>query len=339
MWISPRLARLSGVARLAAWCLACLGVLVPLRVAQYLHEARGAGTVRLEVPPGTTGDGVARSLARAGLGPWERGTRWGLRVWGRPERWKAGTYAFEAPVRLVDVFADLEAGRVELLEVTFPEGATVREMAAALEAAGIVSAGEFAALALDGGAPGRWGLPGPTLEGYLFPDTYRFARGLAAEQVADALIRRFRQVAEPLLPEARARGLDLRSWVTLASVVEKETGIPGERALVAAVFHNRLARKMRLESDPTVIYGLEGFDGNLRGSDLRRDTPYNTYTRSGLPPGAIANPGRASLEAVLRPADVPYLFFVSRNDGTHVFSATYDEHRRHVDFFQRGIGR
>lgn len=339
MAVSPRFASLGSLARLAAWCLLCLAGLVPLRVAQYVHEPRGEGPVRLEVPPGATGDAVARSLAQAGLGPWERGTRWGLRVWGRPERWKAGTYVFEAPVRLVDVFADLEAGRVELLGVTFPEGATVREMAAGLEAAGILSAREFAALALDAGAPARWGLPGPTLEGYLFPDTYRFARGLPAERVAVALIRRFREVTEPLLPEAVARGLDLRSWVTLASVVEKETGAPEERTLVAAVFHNRLARRMRLESDPTVIYGLEEFDGNLRRSDLRRDTPYNTYTRFGLPPGAIANPGRASLEAVLRPADVPYLFFVSRNDGTHVFSVTYEEHRAHVDFYQRGGGR
>ncbi|MBE0618736.1 MAG: endolytic transglycosylase MltG, partial [Proteobacteria bacterium] len=151
----------------------------------------------------------------------------------------------------------------------------------------------------------------------------------------DALVRRFREVTGPLLPEAESRGFDLRSWVTLASVVEKETGAAEERALVAAVFRNRLERGMRLESDPTVIYGLEAFDGDLRRADLARDTPYNTYTRGGLPPGPIANPGRASLEAVARPISAPFLFFVSRNDGTHVFSITYEEHRRNVDHYQR----
>ncbi|MHB8764139.1 MAG: endolytic transglycosylase MltG, partial [Deferrisomatales bacterium] len=190
--------------------------------------------------------------------------------------------------------------------------------------------------ALDPAAPERWGLPGPTLEGYLFPDTYRFARDLDPARAAETLIRRFREVTEPLRSEAEARGLDLRQWVTLASIVEKETGADHERALVSAVFWNRLGRGMRLESDPTVIYGIDGFDGDLRRADLTRDTPYNTYTRRGLPPGPIASPGRASLEAVLRPAQAPYLFFVSRNDGTHVFSSTYDEHRRAVHRFQRG---
>jgi len=324
---------------LGAWCLLCLGVLGALRLAQYVHEPRGTGVVRLEVAPGASGDAVARALVEAGLGSWARGTRWGLRAWGRPDRLKAGTYAFAAPVSLADVFADLEAGRVELVAVTLPEGSTVREIAALLEEAGVAPAADLVGLALDPGAAVRLGLPGPTLEGYLFPDTYRFARNLDAQPVVDALVRRFREVTEPLLSEARAKGLDLGSWVTLASVVEKETGAAEERSLVASVFQNRLARGMRLESDPTVIYGLEAFDGNLRRADLTRDTPYNTYTRAGLPPGPIASPGRASLEAVLRPAAAPFLFFVSRNDGTHVFSTTYEEHRQNVDRYQRRRGK
>lgn len=329
------MARLTRCAWLAAWGLGFLGVLLPFRLAQYVHTPRGEGAVRLEVPAGAGGGAVARLLTDAGLGSWEWGTRWGLRFWSRPDRLKAGTYVFAAPVRLVDVFADLEAGRVELVSVTVPEGATVRDMAASLEASGVVPAEEFLRLARDPSTPSRWGLPGPTLEGYLFPDTYRFARGLPAERVAEALVRRFREVTEPLSPEAEAKGLDLRSWVTLASLVEKETGAPEERTLVSAVFHNRLARGMRMQSDPTVIYGLEEFDGNLRRADLQRDTPYNTYTRAGLPPGPIASPGQASLEAALRPAPVTFLFFVSRNDGTHVFSATYEEHREYVDRYQR----
>ncbi len=319
---------------MAAAVLLAAGFL-PLRLAQYLAAPR-PGPARVEVAPGTGPGALARQLAAAGLGPWEWGTRWGHRLWGRPQDIKAGSYAFPGPVRLREVLADLEAGRVEQVEVVIPEGLTVREIGRLLEAAGVTGAEAVAALALDEASPGRWGLPGPTLEGYLFPDTYRFARGLPAARVVDALVRRFRAVADALGPEAEARGFDLHRWVTLASVVEKETGAAAERPLVAAVFHNRLQRGMRLQSDPTVIYGVEGFDGDLRRADLVRDTPYNTYTRAGLPRGPIANPGRASLEAVLRPAAVPYLYFVSRNDGTHVFSVTYDEHRRAVDRYQRG---
>jgi UPF0755 protein len=235
----------------------------------------------------------------------------------------------------VDVFARLEAGRVDLVKVVLPEGLTAREMARVLEQAGVTPAADFVALAYNPKSPGRWGVIGPSLEGYLFPDTYRFARGLAPETVVETMIKRFRAVTDPFVAEAEQNSFGLRAWVTLASIVEKETGDDTEKPLVAAVFRNRLARPMRLESDPTVIYGLEGFDGNLRRADLRRDTPYNTYTRAGLPPGPIANPGSASLLAVLRPAQVPYLYFVSRNDGTHVFSKTYEEHRRAVNRYQR----
>jgi UPF0755 protein len=198
----------------------------------------------------------------------------------------------------------------------------------------VIRSSEFEAIAYEPRSADRWGLEGPSLEGYLFPDTYRFAKGLEAFQVVDALVLRFREVAGPLLPEARARGLNLLQWVTLASLVEKETGNIHEKPKVAGVFLNRLARGMRLESDPTVIYGLQDFDGNLRRADLRLDTHYNTYTRSGLPAGPITNPGRTSLEAVARPEEVPYLYFVSRNDGTHVFSLTYGEHRDAVSRYQ-----
>jgi UPF0755 protein len=279
---------------------------------------------------------VAEILREAGLGPWKTGTVWGFRLWGNPRAVKAGIYAFEKGARLVDVFADLEAGRVDLVSVTFPEGWTAREMASALEAADVTRAQEFVALALDPAAPARWGLPGPTLEGFLFPDTYRFPREISPREVAEALVRRFREVAAGLAPLASQRGLSLKDWVTLASVVEKETGVEAEKALIAAVFRNRLSQGMPLQSDPTVIYGIADFDGNLRKSDLRRDSPYNTYARRGLPAGPIANPGRSSLEAVLSPAAVPYLYFVSRNDGSHVFSANYADHVRAVNRYQRG---
>ncbi len=319
----------------AAWGAAAALCVGGARVAQYLHTPRGRGEYRLEIPRGAGTAAVARILAEEGLGSWERANRWGLRWWARPGALKAGRYAFSAPVRLVDVFADLEAGRVEQVSVTIPEGLSLAEIGAALEAGEVVGADAFEALVRDPGSVSRWGVPGPSLEGYLFPDTYRFARGLAADAVVDAMVGRFREVTEPLAAEAASRGFDLRRWVTLASIVEKETGQESERPLVAAVFLNRLERGMRLESDPTVIYGIPDFDGDLRRRDLSRDTPYNTYTRRGLPPGPIANPGRESLVAVLRPARVPYLYFVSRNDGTHAFAETLAEHTRNVDRYQR----
>ncbi|GAB4260977.1 MAG: endolytic transglycosylase MltG [Deferrisomatales bacterium] len=310
-----------------------------LRLAQYVHQPQAVGTVYLDVAPGTGPARFAAALEEAGLGPWPLGTRLGHRLWGHPESLKAGRYVFSGPVRLVDVFASVEAGRVEQVEVTLPEGLTAREMAPLLERAGVTDGEAFAALAHHPTSPSRWEVPGPSLEGFLFPDTYRFARGVAAERVVDAMVGRFRAVARELEATGGGEELGLLEWVTLASIVEKEAGAPGEKPLVAAVFHNRLRQGMRLESDPTVIYGLESFDGNLRRADLRRDTPYNTYTRPGLPPGPICNPGRASLEAARHPAEVPYLYFVSRNDGTHAFSETYAEHRRNVDRFQRRRAR
>lgn len=320
---------------LAVWVVVCLGWAGALRIAQYVHVPREPVEVQVEIPRGTTTVGVIQTLEAAGLAPWREGAFWGLRFWGRPEAVKAGVYAFSGPTRLVDVFADLAAGRVELVRVTLPEGLTAKEMGAIFESSGVTDGSAFVDLAYNPQAPARWGLEGPSLEGFLFPDTYRFARNLPPEQVVEAMLERFRNVTGPLLRDVEARGLGVLEWVTLASVVEKETGDPAEKPHVAAVFLNRLERGMRLESDPTVIYGIQDFDGNLRKQDLRRDTAYNTYTRKGLPPGAIANPGKASLEAILRPSPVPYLYFVSRNDGTHVFSATFEEHRKAVARYQK----
>ena len=291
--------------------------------------------MRFQVARGDGPRQFAKSLAATGLASWPRGTALGMRLWGEPGAMKAGNYDLPAPTRLVDLYRAVARGQVSQVAVTFPEGLTAQEMAPLLEQAGVTGADGFVAVALDPGAAARWGLPGSTLEGFLFPDTYRFAEGVGPDTVVAAMVARFRAVTDPLDAELSQRGLDLLDWVTLASVVEKETGAEEEKPVIAGVFTNRLGRRMRLESDPTVIYGLASFDGNLRRNDLRADTPYNTYTRRGLPIGPIANPGRTSLVAVLYPAEVPYLYFVSRNDGTHEFSITYDEHRAAVDRYQR----
>ncbi|MDF1552594.1 MAG: endolytic transglycosylase MltG [Deferrisomatales bacterium] len=322
-----------------AWLLVTLVlaalVLLPLRLAQYVHQPRGEGRVRFQVARGDGPRQLAESLAVDDLASWPRGTALGMRLWGEPGAMKAGNYDLPAPTRLVDVYRAVALGQVHQVTVTFPEGLTAKEMAPLLEQAGVTAADGFLAVALDPQAAARWGLPGSTLEGFLFPDTYRFAEGVGPDTVVAAMVARFRGVTEPLAGELARRELGLLEWVTLASVVEKETGAEEEKPLIAGVFTNRLRRRMRLESDPTVIYGLAFFDGNLRRRDLDTDTPYNTYTRRGLPAGPIANPGRSSLVAVLRPAKVPYLYFVSRNDGTHEFSATYEDHLAAVDRYQR----
>ena len=177
------------------------------------------------------------------------------------------------------------------------------------------------------------------LEGYLFPDTYAMSRHATAAQLVPRMVAGFEKALTPeIRSAAEARGLNVRALVTLASIVEKETGKPEERPLVAAVYSNRLKIGMPLQCDPTVIYALQRADrynGNLTRENLQFDSPYNTYRYPGLPPGPIANPGAASLEAAAHPAAVPYLYFVSRGDGSHAFAINLEEHNRNVDEFQR----
>ncbi|MBI5442870.1 MAG: endolytic transglycosylase MltG [Deltaproteobacteria bacterium] len=329
------------LAQLLLLAAALAAVAFGVRLGRYLYAPIPVDAPTVRIPKGAGLDQVVRILAEVRVAPWKAGTMWGFRLRGRPGKIKAGVYAFRKGYRLVHVLRDLEEGRVDRVRVTFPEGSTVRDMAAILQAADVTRAADFTSLCLDPRSAARAGVPGPTLEGYLFPDTYLFARELPARAVADALVRRFRQVTGELVTKSGGKGQepDLLHWVTLASVVEKETGRPEERPLIAAVFRNRLDRDMPLQSDPTVIYGIASFNGNLTRADLRRDSPYNTYVRKGLPPGPIANPGRASLEAALHPAPAGFLYFVSRNDGYHAFSVDYGDHVRAVNRYQRRPAR
>lgn len=233
----------------------------------------------------------------------------------------------------------LARGGVFVRSITFREGLTIREMADVFQAGGFGTAAQFIAASkqaklivdIDPGAR--------DLEGYLFPDTYTMSRRMTASDLVDRMVNRFGKALTPELVErAAARGMSVRQLVTLASLVEKETGKADERPTVAGVYINRLKIGMGLQCDPTVIYALMlagRYDGNIRREDLQIDSPYNTYRYPGLPPGPVAAPGEASLRAAANPAGVPYLYFVSRNDGSHVFSTTLDEHNRHVDEFQR----
>ena len=219
--------------------------------------------------------------------------------------------------------------------MTIPEGFTSAQIAELLGKKGLVEKGEFLLLTGDQDLVRRYGIAGAGLEGYLYPDTYRFYRGMTALSVVDVMVKRFKEVTAPFVERAEQLGMAFEDIVALASIVEKETGLAEERPVIASVFLNRLKRGIRLESDPTVIYGLTGFNGNLTRKDLSKPTPYNTYLIPGLPPGPIANPGLDAIKAVLFPAKTNYLYFVSKNDGSHYFSRTLAEHNRAVMIYQK----
>jgi UPF0755 protein len=298
-----------------------------------------------EVRSGESLHSLSRRLGEAGilddhvlLGP--RLLVWYARLLGVDREVKSGEYDLSPSTAPVDILAKLVAGTVKTHAVTLREGLRLDEIAAVLGDAGIVEADAFLQRARDPELARTLGVEAETLEGYLYPETYRFPRGADPRELVEAMVRQFRAAwSDADHQRLAASDLTLHEAVTLASIVEKETGQGDERPLIAAVFRNRLRRGMRLQTDPTVIYGrilVHGeFDGNLRRRDLQEDTPYNTYTRGGLPPGPIASAGIESIRAVLDPADVPYLYFVSRNDGTHVFSTTLKEHNVAVNRYQR----
>ena len=293
----------------------------------------------VEIPAGRGLSGIGKSLADAGVVRSSETFRLALWLSGSGRRLQAGEYRFDRPLTAAEVVDKLAKGEVYVRAVTFREGLTVREMAVVFETSGFGTAADFIAASKNASLITDLDPEARDLEGYLFPDTYTLPRSTTAVQLVERMVNRFQKAATPELREAAtARGLSLRQLVTLASLVEKETAKAEERPVVSGVYTNRLKIGMGLQCDPTVIYALMlagRYDGNIRKGDLQIDSPYNTYRYAGLPPGPIAAPGEASLHAAANPADVPYLYFVSRNDGSHVFSTTLDEHNRNVNEFQR----
>jgi UPF0755 protein len=297
------------------------------------------GTERfVQIPPGAGVAGIAARLADAGVIPDPVTFRVAARVTGADRRLQAGEYRFADPASPLDVLRRVARGDVYTRSVTFREGLTIAEMAGIFAQSGLGTADDFVRAASDGALVADLDPDARTLEGYLFPDTYALARNAGATGTVHAMLISFRRAfGADLRAEATARHLSPRELVTLASLVEKETASAAERPLIAAVYRNRLDRGMPLQCDPTVIYALMQagrWHGNITRADLQIDSPFNTYRYAGLPPGPIASPGRASLEAAAHPADVPYLYFVSRNDGTHAFATTFAEHRRNVERWQ-----
>jgi UPF0755 protein len=257
------------------------------------------------------------------------------RVKGYDRRLKAGEYLLSAAMTPRQILKTMVKGEVELHKLTIPEGYNAHQIAELVSQAGFGTRDEFSNAASDAALARKLGLETELFEGYLFPDTYFFPKDVTVEKIISIMVQRFWSIFKPEWKErAKSYDFSVHQVVTLASIIEKETGAPFERPLISSVFHNRLRKKMRLESDPTVIYGIKNFDGNLTRKHLKTRTPYNTYKIKGLPAGPIANPGRASLEAALFPEKSAYIYFVSKKDTTHQFSTNLKDHNRAVRKYQ-----
>ena len=257
------------------------------------------------------------------------------RLKGYDKRLKAGEYILSASMPPIRILEKLVKGTVKLYKLTVPEGFNIYQIAELVAREGFAEQSAFVEMATDAAFVHASGISGGNFEGYLFPETYYFSKNVNIKTIISTMVKRFWQVFKPEWKErSQQLGFSVHQVVTLASIIEKETGAPFERPLISSVFHNRLRKKMRLESDPTVIYGLKSFDGNLNRKHLKTLTPYNTYRIKSLPPGPIANPGQASLEAALYPADTKYIYFVSKKNSTHQFSTNLKDHNQAVKKYQ-----
>lgn len=309
-----------------------------VRALQFLNHPPSLSETHkvIEIAEGTTYNGVSELLEREGLITSRIYFRL-LGAWtGNEKNIKPGEYGLHTAMRPMELLDLLVRGKILHYQVVIPEGSTARQIAKLLEAAKLTEAEVFMKVVDDPTLMSEFGIEGESLEGYLFPDTYQFPKRTPPHEIVRRMVTRFQAAYdESLRRRADQLRMTQREVVTLASIIEKETGHPSERGLISAVFHNRLKKKMRLQSDPTVIFALTEFDGNIRKKDLGIPSPYNTYRFIGLPPGPIANPGKEALYAALHPADVDYLYFVSKNDGTHLFSKTLREHNNAVNKHQR----
>jgi peptidoglycan lytic transglycosylase G len=301
------------------------------------YKGYAASEQFVEIQPGSSAVDIRRGLVSAGIIRDDLTARAALSWTRQASRLKAGEYHFDRPMSAVDVIGKIARGDVYTRRLTFREGLTIAEMADVYaengfgEAAAFVRAANDATLIRDLDPGAR------DLEGYLFPETYTLSRTTSASDLIAMMVAGFKRNAPDASSRAAEQGFTVRQIVTLASLVEKETGRADERPLVAAVYRNRLKLKMGMQADPTVVYALQKagrYDGNIRRADLSFDSPYNTYRYPGLPPGPIAAPGKAAIEAALAPADVGFLYFVSRNDGSHVFAETLAQHNANVYEYQ-----
>lgn len=320
--------------------LCCLGVagIAGIKVYAFLTIPPDSKAIEriLLIEPGTPLRRIAETLQEASVISDKNLFMMLARFYREGKSVKAGEYQFTTSMLPTEVLTKLQDGKIYFRTAAIPEGYTLRQIADLLAEQGLVDKEKFLAFVFSADTAAEFKVEAQSLEGYLFPNTYYIHRGMEEKAIVQEMVKEFWQVMTPdLQEEIRRKGFTVHEIVTLASIVEKEARVPEERELIAAVYHNRLKIKMKLDSDPTVIYGIDDFDGNLTRAHLQTETAYNTYKRRGLPPGPIANPGKSSILAAIRPAEVKYLYFVARNDGTHQFSHTYQEHLRAVREYQK----
>lgn len=294
--------------------------------------------VLVDVPPGTSYRQLAATLEEKGVVSSAQRFLLVVKLLGRSQALKVGEYQLEHRQPLLEILSVVTSGKSVPHRVTIPEGYNIYEIASLLESLGLGTRQEVLALLKNSEwATELLGEPVETLEGYLFPETYTYSKYTPLRSLIQEMTRQFLQNYEQI-GRHQTSPLSRHQLVTLASIIEKETAVSEERFRIASVFFNRLQKNMRLQTDPTILYGIldkgEPLPDRIRYKHLRESTRYNTYTFSGLPPGPIANPGRASLEAAFEPDGSEYLYFVSRNDGSHYFSKTYKEHNEAVQKYQ-----
>jgi UPF0755 protein len=291
-----------------------------------------------EVKPGSFMQ-TAQRLKEEGLISNVRYFIWYAKVRGLTTKLQKGEFRLSKSFNPKQILDELVSGNVVKYPVTIPEGYNLFDISILLESKGLCTKEEFIAVATNSTlATELLGHPVPSFEGFLFPETYNFSKSEGVKAMVQAMVVQFKKVYDRVLREPNILQLPFNEHITLASMIEKETGAPEEREMISSVFHNRLKKRMRLQSDPTILYGIMVEDGkwkqNIQKSDIGRKTKYNTYTIAALPPAPISNPGEDALRAALNPSESEYLYFVSRNDGTHVFTKTYEQHAKAVRDFQ-----
>ena len=316
-----------------------LGLLIALSVFLYLSTPPSSIKIYkiVDIQPGATATKVVELLKQKGI---IKGTRWFsmlVRYCQATKKIKPGEYYLNTAMLPLDVLDKLVKGKVIEYSITIPEGYDMYQIADLLDSAKLADKESFLKKCFDPSYISFLGVAGDSLEGYLFPDTYSMPRRADEYYILKTMVTRFNKVyTGKYYEKAKELGFTTKKVITLASLIEKETGDPSERPLVSAVFQNRLKKGIKLQSDPTAVYGIANFEGKITRRHLKRKSPYNTYLHYKLPPGPIANPGEASIKAVLYPAKVNYLYFVSKNDGTHCFSTNLREHNLAVWKYQSG---
>ena len=292
--------------------------------------------ITLSIPPGATLKKISKDLKNLSLIRNASAFRLLANIRQKQTHIQVGEYELNQSMLPMDILKAITSGKTVLHPVTIPEGYRISEIAELLTETISINKEIFIKETRNKDLLNKLNITSKSLEGYLFPETYHFSKHTSEKKIIQTMLNTFQQrmKAKKIQHQIQSSDMSLHEIITLASLIEKETGMNGERKHISSVFHNRLKRKMRLQTDPTVIYAIENFDGNIRKKDLNIDSPYNTYRHKGLPPGPIASPGIKSIVAALNPIKTNHLYFVSKKDGSHQFSSSLKEHNRAVQKYQ-----